>query len=82
MRVVGAVGTVSQGSTILFRNQQRMCSSFRVPNGRELHEVEGRVVWSRDGSDEAGMERAPGMGIQFTDRVAAAKLARELDDLE
>ncbi len=55
---------------------------FRVPNGQELHEIEGRVAWSRDGSDEAGMERAPGMGIQFTDRVAAAKLARELDDLE
>ena len=53
---------------------------FRLPHSDELHELEGRVTWRRD-PDAGGRSVAPGMGVQFTDNVAAAKLARELDHL-
>ena len=55
---------------------------FRLPESDELHEIPGRVVWTREGSHSEGAHRTPGMGIQFSDKVAAAKLARELEDLD
>jgi uncharacterized protein (TIGR02266 family) len=53
---------------------------FRLPHSEELHEVEGCVSWRRDasGGDPA---HAPGMGVQFRDGPAQAKLARELDHI-
>jgi uncharacterized protein (TIGR02266 family) len=52
---------------------------FRLPGGEQLHEIEGRVAWLRGEAGDG--TRAPGMGIQFTDSVAAARLARDLEDL-
>jgi Tfp pilus assembly protein PilZ len=52
---------------------------FRLPGGTVLHDIEGRVVWRRRPEDPG--QHAPGMGIEFTDRGAAAKLARELETL-
>ena len=52
---------------------------FRLPRGEVLHEVEGRIVWARAGARGDTMH-APGMGVQFTDRAASAKLARDLED--
>ncbi len=54
---------------------------FRLPHSGELHELEGRVSWNRDG--KAGDRSVvPGMGVQFTDPSSAAALARDLDRLE
>lgn len=50
---------------------------FRLPESDEIHEIEGRVRWQR-----VDVSHGPGMGIQFTDTVAAAQLARELEDLQ
>ncbi|MCG8590890.1 MAG: PilZ domain-containing protein [Proteobacteria bacterium] len=50
---------------------------FRLPGGEEVHEIAGRVVWSNDSPGH----RAPGMGIQFTDAVGTARLARDLENL-
>ena len=52
---------------------------FRLPHSEELHELEGRVTWRREA--HAGRSLAPGMGVQFGDSSARAKLARDLDDL-
>lgn len=54
---------------------------FRVPGGEELHGIEGRVVWTRVLRDGQGAA-APGVGVQFTDAAAAARLARGLEDLD
>lgn len=53
---------------------------FTLPGGQTLHEIEGRVVWRRRPSDPG--QHAPGMGIEFTDRSAASRLARELESLD
>jgi len=50
---------------------------FRLPGGEPLHEIEGRVCWVQAPSADA--TRAPGMGVAFTDAVAIATLARELE---
>lgn len=52
---------------------------FALPGGGANHEIEGRVVWRRRPSDHGG--HVHGMGIEFTDRSAAALLARELEQL-
>ena len=52
---------------------------FTLPGSETLHDIEGRVVWRRRPSDPG--QHAPGMGIEFTDRNAATRLARELDAL-
>lgn len=52
---------------------------FALTSGGATHEIEGRVVWRRRPSDPGG--HVHGMGIEFTDRSAAALLARELDEL-
>jgi hypothetical protein len=43
-------------------------------------EIEGRVVWRRRAGDPG--HHSPGMGIEFTDRAGAARLARELETLD
>ncbi len=50
---------------------------FRLPGGEAEHEIEGRVVWRRRPSDPG--RHSPGMGIEFTDRLAAQRLAREIE---
>ncbi len=54
---------------------------FRLPGGDRLHEVEGRVVWSQRSQPLEASARAPGMGVQFTDRVSAAGVVREIEDM-
>lgn len=53
---------------------------FQLPGSQQLHEIEGRVVWRKRPEDPG--DYTPGMGIEFTDRAAADRLARELDALE
>jgi Tfp pilus assembly protein PilZ len=55
--------------------------AFQLPGSEIRHEIEGRVTWSQR-SDPAAASRTPGMGIEFSDRVAAARLARELQQLD
>ncbi len=50
---------------------------FRLPNATLLHEVEGRVVWRLEPAASSSAQ-APGMGVEFTDAVAIAGVAREL----
>jgi uncharacterized protein (TIGR02266 family) len=52
---------------------------FRLPGSELTHEIEGRVVWRRRPGDPG--RHTPGMGIEFTDRSAAGRLARELEGL-
>jgi uncharacterized protein (TIGR02266 family) len=54
--------------------------AFQLPGSHTRHEIEGVVAWShRPSGDAAG---AMGMGVEFNDRVASARLARELQRLE
>jgi uncharacterized protein (TIGR02266 family) len=52
---------------------------FQLPGSSQNHQIEGRVVWRHRPADPG--HHAPGMGIEFTDRGAAGKLARELETL-
>ncbi len=54
---------------------------FRLPDGEELHEIEGRICWCNDSSD-GDAQQAPGFGIAFTSSDDTLALARELEDLE
>jgi uncharacterized protein (TIGR02266 family) len=55
---------------------------FRLPGRDVLHEVQGRVAWTLPvESTAAPASRVPGMGVEFVDAVAAARLARELERL-
>lgn len=54
---------------------------FRLPGSARVHEVEGRVAWVREPATERDDAYPPGMGIRFTDSVAEAGVARELEDL-
>jgi uncharacterized protein (TIGR02266 family) len=58
----------------------RLKMRFRLPGSETLHELSGRVAWHR-GPDVAQAVHSPGMGIQFTDEVGQAALARELEKL-
>jgi type IV pilus assembly protein PilZ len=53
---------------------------FRLPGCDSIHEIEGRVVWHQQAESREAPIRAPGMGIEFVDAVAAAALARDLDE--
>jgi uncharacterized protein (TIGR02266 family) len=64
---------VEPGTTVKLR--------FRLPHSEELHDIQGRVTWTR-GAHRADRSQAPGMGVQFTDPAARAKLARELDHMD
>ncbi len=58
----------------------RVC--FALSGSEEQHEITGRVVWCNRGpseNSEPASRSTPGMGIEFLDRVAAARLARELE---
>jgi uncharacterized protein (TIGR02266 family) len=54
---------------------------FRLPGGEGVHEIEGRVAWTHVPRSGEGGRRSPGMGIEFTDAVATARLARQLEDM-
>ena len=54
---------------------------FRLPHSDDLHELAGRVTWTRDALT-GDRRHAPGMGVQFTDLAATGPLARELDHIE
>ncbi len=60
----------------------RLKVRFRLPGLDEVHEVEARVVWRQEADAGPGGRRAPGMGIEFTDAVAIAALARDLERLD
>jgi uncharacterized protein (TIGR02266 family) len=62
------------------REGARLKLRFRLPGSALTHEIEGRVAWARGAETPGG--GAPGMGIEFTDRGAAARLARELATLD
>jgi uncharacterized protein (TIGR02266 family) len=49
-------------------------------DGDDAHEIEGFVAWSRRAV--AGASGSAGMGIEFKDRSAVARLARALDELD
>ncbi len=58
----------------------RLKLRFRLPGAERAHEIEGRVVWVRTPAESG--PHAPGMGVEFTDRAAAASLAHELETLK
>ena len=62
--------------------ETRIKLAFALPGRNRRHEIEGRVVWVTLPAKPGEAPRAAGMGIQFTDRVAEAILARELEDWE
>lgn len=51
---------------------------FRLPTAGTVHEIEARVAWTQ-AADDGSTRGAPGMGIEFTDAVATATLARSLE---
>jgi len=55
---------------------------LRLPNGEDIHEVEGRVIWQRPAAVAGQPIQPGGAGVKFTDQRAIAKLARELEDYE
>ena len=58
----------------------RLKLSFQLPGGQHTHEIEGRVAWTMGADVAAGTPTpTPGMGIEFSDAVASAALARELE---
>ena len=62
------------------RNGARLKVRFRLSAEGALHEIEGRVAWSIGAAaPDESLARSPGMGIEFTDAVASAALARELE---
>ena len=54
---------------------------FRLPHSDALHQLEGRISWTRDGQT-GDRSLAPGMGVQFSNPAATGPLARELDHLD
>lgn len=54
---------------------------FRLAADAQTHRVSGRVVWCHTPASSGGIGRATGMGIEFTDGQAAARVARELEAL-
>jgi len=62
------------------REGTRLELRFRLPGSALTHAIEGRVVWARRPGGPGG--QASGMGIEFSDRAASARLARELAALD
>lgn len=52
---------------------------FRLPHEEDLHEIEGRVSWFLAPGDPRRGSQPPGMGVEFTDALAASKLAHALE---
>jgi uncharacterized protein (TIGR02266 family) len=76
---LGAGGLFIETDSPLFEHSV-LKMRFQLPGGETSHEIEGRVVWRRHPRDPGSY--SPGMGIEFTDRAAAAVLARELETLK
>jgi uncharacterized protein (TIGR02266 family) len=76
---LGAGGLFIETETPLLEHSA-LKMRFRLPGSSKTHEIEGRVVWRRRPSDPGS--HSPGMGIEFTDPAAAARLARELEMLK
>lgn len=54
---------------------------FRIPGGQMLHEITGHVTWSHAArADLWNATQSSGVGLQFDDPEATARLARELED--
>ncbi len=53
---------------------------LQLPGSDQVHEIPGRVVWCKRPQDPGDF--SPGMGVEFTDRAAAGRLARELEALD
>ena len=60
----------------------RIKLGFCLPGRDQRHEIEGRVVWVTNPARPGESPRRAGMGIQFSDRVAEARLAHDLEDWE
>ena len=76
---LGAGGVFLETEDILVVGT-RLKLRFRMPRGTALHELEGRVAWSMKSDGSAGSPApSPGIGVEFTDPVACAALARELE---
>jgi Tfp pilus assembly protein PilZ len=54
---------------------------FRLAAGAAPHRIPGRVVFRHLPASSGGIGRTTGMGIEFTDPAAAARVARELEGL-
>ncbi len=75
---LGAGGLFIETESPLFEHSM-LKMRFRLPGSQTTHEIEGRVVWRRRPRDPGN--HSPGMGVEFTDRAAAASLAHELETL-
>ena len=51
---------------------------FQLPGSERIYEIQSRVVWSTP-SDSESSKASRGMGIEFTDRLVIAALAREIE---
>ena len=78
---LGAGGLFIESERPLPRNT-RLKVAFSLPGCDCRHEIEGRVVWAEHPAQPGESTCSPGMGIQFTDRAAEARLARDLEDWE
>lgn len=76
---LGAGGLFVETERAVFEGA-RLKLRFRLPGREHMHEIEGRVVWVRTPAESG--PHAPGMGVEFTDRTASARLARDLDALD
>lgn len=77
---LGAGGMFIQSETPLPRDTL-MKVRFRLEeDSPEFVEMEARVAWSQPPVAE-DPSRDPGMGLEFTDRVAIAELARKIEAL-
>ena len=76
---LGAGGLFIETETPMPRGR-RLKMSFHLPGRSRTHEIEGRVCWHKLPGDPG--HHSPGMGIEFTDRTAMARLARELESFE
>jgi uncharacterized protein (TIGR02266 family) len=74
---LGAGGMFIESESPLPRGAQ-VKVRFRLPSAGTVHEIEARVAWTQE-ADAGSTRGAPGMGIEFTDAVATATLARSLE---
>jgi uncharacterized protein (TIGR02266 family) len=75
---LGAGGLFIESERPLPR-KSRIKLAFALPGCGRQHEIEGLVVWATNPAGPGEAARTAGMGIQFTDRVGEALLARELE---
>jgi len=57
----------------------RLCVRLRLPHGARLHVLPARVAWVHPRHGARPPLRVPGMGVEFTDPAACARLARDLE---